>query len=499
MTLSSNQTFFAVNSVGPQPDAGWTVEVLDYQDLSTPVAVINEYSALSVGPQLNAPGAGSVTLDADSPFWTTKLINGQRAEALLDREYVWGAYENGILRFQWLGTNVEEHFLEDDETRVITVSGPGIAQVLTWGCNLPKYFPPAKENPVMPVWWQLPVTWSAMRAWIFLFQLCKIRGTLRFVTAMFTDMHDSGGRPWDVVQSPETTLPGFIAVEPGANLLDLLNIHSGQDASKQFAQRAEWFMWPGFRLDVRQTIGTHRETSVIFFEAATPQKERVRARADVANYILAVDALGSSSLAVDAASVAAWHQREQLQNRYPNLTDKARRDAIAQTNLQLTKDEKSQWTIKVPYDEPGRKPFVDYNIGDWIGIAGFTESGASTRDAYRVMAIVVSVSADALPEVELTLQSVLDLRLLQLERKITSIVNTVGTGGEFNLPNITPLTVPPVDGRDLGISPTQGIYSTPQTGTPINVAGDTVVGLKMFIQHNDPGFAANVGDLWLQT
>jgi hypothetical protein len=488
--MLSNEIFFAVRDVPTLPAAGWSVQVCDHTNFATVVAVVEEYIELSIGPELSAPGQGSITLDAQTPFWSSTLLNGRPATDLLAYEYLWEAFEDGVKRFQWLGTMVAEKLLEPTETRAITISGPGAAQVLTWGCVLPKYFPPASDaDHAGSYYWQFPVTWSSMRIWLKLLRVCQSRGTLRWIQPLFTDTADSGHQPWEVVQTVATVAApeDGIRPEPGTNLLDLLNVHTGQDLTKQFAMRAEWYMWPGFRLDVRKVIGTARQDKVIFFEGGLNLKERTRVRDEIANYIVTLDQNGSSSFAVDTTSITHWNQREQLQNHNLNITDPARRTAIGRVFLEQRKDEKSQWVIHVPYDQPGRKVFTDYGIGDWIGISGFSAAGVSTVDAYRVLAIVVNVR-DAVPTVELTLQSKLDVHQRDLQKQLTSILNAIGGGADTgssiapvphgHLPDGTPFPDPSLSG------------STGSGGTG---------GIRVFIQPDDPLDEAHEGDIWIIT
>lgn len=510
MTVS-NSVFFTVRPLPQLNDVGWTVRVLDYTDFSTPVAVVNEYIDLTAGPELCDPGAGSITLDADHPMWALPLLNGDSAITLLDHEYLWQCYQDGELRFEFLGTTVEEHLLEDDETRGITISGPGGGQVLTWAAILPAYFPPAKEVNTtvdttdaagnVTVWPGFATTWPAMRIWRHLLLSAQSRGTIPYVTCTFGDSNDSAGEAWQVVQTPSTVADPAtpITPDPGTNLLDLLNIHTGQDLAKQFAERTEWYMWPGFQLDVRKTIGVHREADVVFYETQTVGKERTRARSEIANYIVTADVNGSTSFASDTTSIAAWQQREQLQYNNKEVTDPARRAAITGVFLGMHKDEQDQWTITVPYDEPGRKVFVDYGIGDWISVSTFTPGGASSIDVYRVLAIVVKSVDAAPPTVELTLRSKIEEQLRKLQQQLTNILNDPSGSTPETLPALPVFADPPFDGGNVGYSPTTGWFTTPDPfGTGTGGTG-TGGGIKIFIQPDDPEALANVGDFWLQT
>lgn len=513
MTVS-NSVFFTVRPVPVLDQVGWTARVLDYRDFTTPVAVISEHIELVAGPELCDPGAGSVTLDADHPMWGQTLLDGNPFSQLLDHEYLWQCFQDGELRFEFLGTSVEEHLIEEDLTRAITISGPGGGQVLSWASILPAYFPPAKEvNQTVnttdaagnvTVWPGFPTTWPAMRIWRHLLLSAQSRGTIPYVGCSFNDTADSAGQQWVVVQTPSTVAdPGTpITPDPGTNLLDLLNIHTGQDLTKQFAERTEWIMWPGFQLDVRAEIGVHRENDVIFFEGQTLGKERTRNRADIANYIVTADVNGSTSFASDSASKDNYQQREQLQYNNKEVTDPARRAAITQVFLGMHKDEQDQWTVTVPYDEPGRKPFVDYGIGDHIAVSTLQGDGSNSIDVFRVLAIVVKSSDDGVT-VELTLRSKIEETLRKLQAQLTNILNTPSkVGADPTTIKPTPVTSLPVGSVPIFRDPSGNqIYPTdPSSGTggTTGGVGGGGGGVRVFIQPTEPT-GVNVGDFWLQT
>ncbi len=451
----------------------------DHTNFTTLVTVVDEYVELTISPELNAPGTGSITFDADAPFWERTMPNGRPPSDLLDYEYLWEAYEDGVLRFQWLGEVVEQRLVEEDETRQVTISGPGAAQTLAWGVVFPPYFPPA-TNAIQTAEkynWIFKNNPPAMKCWLTLLNACKKRGTLKWISPMFTAVKDSGGVAWAPVTGNKDST---VVPELGTNLLDLLTIYTGQDTSKQIATAHEWYMRPGFKLDVRKTIGTARQGTVIFFEGGVEVKERTRTREAVANYVATLDINGSTSLASDSASITHWGRREQLQTQNKNVTDASRRAAITRTFLALAKDEQSQWTLTVPYDQPGRRVFRNFGIGDWIGVSRYTAGATSSVEPFRVMAITVNVR-DSVPTVELTLQTKLDARLLENQRTLGSILNTLGN---LKIPDIGKSTDDGTGGGDTGGG-----------GTGTGTGG----GVKVFIQQTDPGSAASTGDIWVQT
>lgn len=502
--MPSNGIFFQVIEVPPLQAVGWEVRALDYADFITPVAVIPEWVELTVGPELSASGAGSITIDLDSPFWDTTLANDEPARHLLDREYLWQAWDDGTLRFEWLGRIVEERILDDSEIYAAVISGPGTAELMREACILRPGFPlPPPENATpenatssansIPAYgWEFPPEWPAMHIWYRVFKAAQFRGTCTWITLLFNQFVDSGGEEWEYVPTVETASGhGFRPHNPAQDLLDFLQDCTGQERSKHFAMYAEWLMHPGGRLDVRKEIGTHREAEVVFFDGGLRKKHRTRTRDEIANYIIVSDVYGKTSFTVDATSISRWRQRELLYNQNPNVTEKARRDAIANVVKKQHRYEKSSWVIEVPYFEPGRRPFVDYDIGDWIGVASRRPGAVSVIDPYRVLAIAVHVDSNGEATVELTLESLLDHRQKLLERKLTQIVNQVGPGTIPTLPDVN-IPRPPSVGDVLTWDGDNWVNS------PFDGGGGGGEGGCVFIQATEPT-SASTGCFWLQT
>lgn len=497
---------FPVITVPPLTNVGWEVRVLDYTDFTTPVAIIPEWIDLSIGPELSGVGAGSITFDFDSPFWNSTLANSEPATSLKEYEYLWQAWEEGVLRFEWLGRVVEEKILDDSEIYGVIISGPGGAEVLRDDCILRPGFPlpipgdldpeeaVSSSNSVPSYGWEFPTDWPAMRMWHTLFNAAKSRGTMAWIKLRFSATFDSADNPWVFVPTVLTQAGHGFRPTPGQDLLDFLNDCTGQETSKHFATYAEWILEPGGWLRVQRSIGTRRDDEVIFFEGGLKKKHRTRTRETISNYIVVQDIYGKTSLGTDTNSISRWRKRVKLHTDNQNVTDPARRDAIAQVVIEQSKDERSSWVIEVPYDEPGRRPFIDYQLGDWIGVATFRPGVASTVDRYRVLAIAVSVDSNGQPTVELTLQSLMEFRQRILERKLTAIVNRPNPLS--NLPDVS-IPKPPDPGDVLTWTGDYWTNLPPDGGG----GGGGVGGVQVFIQFTDPADTEDVdpGDFWLQT
>lgn len=527
MGYTNSTLFFGIITPEPDISSGWSVRVIDYRDMHSTVAIISEFSALSFTQELNGTGTGSITLDQDSPFWGQILNNhfGEKTNnwALLDNEYFWEAWENNTPRFTWVAQTVENVLVGPDETRSVTISGPGNAQVLTWAVihrpAWPTKVPPvfvgisdadgktklylprfdSYQDTVPALNWRFPIGWPTMRMWYTVLKAAQRRGAIRSVSPMFGALTDSGGKPWLVVKTlDEVALKeGFRPDTPSEHLLDFLNDCTGRDYSKWFGQRLEWIMYPGFKLDVRPAIGSDRSAKVRFFQGNILSDSRTRDRETIYNRVMAVDVDGNEVLRQDATSIAAWNLREQRNETNKNVTDTNLMGSVADRYIVQSKDEKDQWTIAIPYDDPGRMPYRDFNVGDWIGVSvdyfGSTPTAVAATTKFRVMAISISITSDqTIPDCELTLKSLLDTKQDDLQKQITQLINNPimanidGAKQTNNTDNAKDGDVLVYNGKTGKWEP--GSLNTGTTGT----------GGHVFIQATDPGSLASVGDFWLQ-
>lgn len=517
--------------LAPQPDinSGWSIHVLDYKDMKSLVAVVSEFSEMSFTIELNGPGTGSITMDEDSTFWGQILNNGNSNRTLLNNEYVFEAWENNTPRFAWVAQTVENTLVGEDETRAITISGPGIAQVLTWACinrpawptkiplekhgvssadgkpiMLPRYY--SYQDTIPAALWRFPIGWPTMRMWYTVFKAAQRRGMIPFVTPMFGPLKDSGGQPWiHIATLDEKVLEeGYSPDTPSEDLLDFLGDCTGQDYSKWFGQRLEWVMHPGFKLDVRHQIGTDQSKNVRFFQGNIISDSRTRDREAIYNRVIVIDVDGNETTRQDAASVRAWNLREQRNETEKNVTSTALMSQIADRIIQQSNNEKDQWTVKIPYDDPGRQPFRNFNIGDWIGFNvdyyGATPTAVAGPQKERVMAITISVNADStVAQCELTLKSLIDLQADDLQKQITRLINNP-TAGDLAKLKKTQNVEKATDGQALVFNGKDNKWepgTVAASGTGGGGAGN------VWVQSTDPTSVSTntvaAGDFWLET
>lgn len=526
MPTTVNSRFLPVATKEPSLDSGFQIRVLDYKDMTTLVAIMPEFTAFAFTQQLSDPGLGSVTLDTDSPWWNETLNNGLSNFALRDREYVFEIWENGLRRFAFLGKVIEQHIVEEDGSHQTTISGPGIGNVLTWACiqrpGWPKKVPVIRHETIqvgsgtkqIPVYrdvassdklsafnWRFPMQWTTMRMYYTVLKAAQRRGVIPFVKLLFNGVQDSGKQPWAYVRTLQTITDdhGFQPETPEENLLDFLNDCTGQDYSKWFGQRLEWMMYPGFRLDVRRRIGVDRSKTVQFFTGQVVTAVRTRDRDSIRNRITAVDVDGNESIATSKASIETWNVREQRNDTNKNITDPNLRAQLASRYLEQQKNEKSTWSIQIPYDDPGRIPFRHFFVGDDISVTDTANPFMNRTPKYRVMAISLSMTADStVPDVELTLQSVIDTRMLELEKRVTQLINEPRNFEIEQLKNVD-ISTTPTKKAPLVFNPESKKWEADENFTSGGGGG----GGRIFVQSQDPatqpGVTIQPGDFWLET
>lgn len=523
MATTSNSRFLAVGSSQPNLNTGWHVRVLDYKDKKSLIAVMAEFQEFSFTQQLNDAGTGSVTLDEDDPWWTSVLANGLSHRAIMDREYVFEAWEANTPRFSWLGQNVANTIVGDDETRAVVISGPGLAQVLKraqlfrpgWPTKPPvvktevatdghtqiKTYRETSANDSLPAYkWEFPYTWPTMRMWYTTFRATQRRGLLGWVTPMFTATKDSAKQDFLFVKTvAAASKQGFRPDSADMTLFDFLSDCTGQDYSKFFGQRLEWVMHAGFKLDVRRRIGVDRSSTVRFFQGNVLSDERTRDRENIVTRVSVLNNSLNEVIRTDKNGVKAWDIRESWNTAAKEVTDAGIQGQIADRMIAENNDENDQWTIKIPYDDPGRVPYHHFGIGDSVGFNvdyfGSTPTAVVTPSPMRVIAITISMTGDStVPEVELTLMSIIESQLHKLEREITELKNKAVLRA---LADLTDVDTSATDGSATSST----LVYNPMTKKWEAVTGGTGSGNHVFFGTVDPSITqtVNVGDFWLMS
>lgn len=395
---TSNTEFLTVLDAVPLEGVGWYARVLSERDYTSQVAEVQRFASLGFTVEANAEGGGSITLDADDRLFTDPLPLGETVR-LVEQEALWQIIEDGVVRAEFLAEDVvEDVVLDKDGPRSTVIGGRGTATVLEWARVLPAGMP-------TPTSTERAFTAHPMAAWRTLFLEAQAAGYLGWVDLTFSATEDSAGAPW-------ATTVQALTVQAGEDLLTLL---------KRWCEQNElsWRMRPGFKLEVLQGAGHHREASVVFTQyRAQHEHKRSVSRRDLRNVVYADGGDLGIAIAESATSQTKWRKRAAWVSA-GDSGDATARSAVANTTLAISKDQKSSRTVKVPYDRPNRHPFDDFTINDWITLE--LEDDASESGAMRVMGIAVEIDTTGQPTVELTLQSLFEARAIRMQRLLDKL------------------------------------------------------------------------------
>lgn len=379
------------------------------------------YQSLAFTDELSDVGAGKVTLDFSSPFWSELPTTTITPQFIAENEFVWQVWEGSALRFSFLNSIADDSVINQELNRVQAIQGEGIGNILTWSVVAPPKFPA-----VPPYYWSFAN--ARLWQWLTIWAECQLRtptgSAQRRFLPTFTRYSDSAGNVW--------LDPGFENQQKnGVNMLTLLNEHCDSVG-------ADYHIDPDFKINViysRSTVdvpgkyfGIDRD-QVVFRSALVNDKRILRDRSEVGNWVISQDDYGEVTLKYNAASIAKNGMRERYveAGRSGTLTT---RESKASEELKWHQDQIVSWSLSVdPYyvDYTGtifNRVFVDYKVGDWIYL---DVEGVSSLVSVQVSAITMSVDSDGSTRVELTLESLASLRKRKAELK-DSVTSGGGSG-----------------------------------------------------------------------
>ena len=268
----------------------------------------------------------------------------------------------------------------------------------------------------------IPAVEPVMALFLELLDAAQSRGTIPYVDPDFTDAVDSRGLAW--IGKP------IVDVQEGTKLSLALN-----DLAQ--IQQADWIMDPDFKLKIYQrTKGDivippvfFAKEDVVFHEAGSQiSKERSRSRDQIANSIVGKNAAGEYAYIEDADSIDKFQRREAF-IQAGNADDVANLALVLDSSLEELKGEKTSWKVVVAADQPGRRVFEDYDVGDWISIENIDSKNNITVGQWRVVGIAVQVVSDGITTVELTLQSRMELLAQRLKSQVDNMSPSSASGG----------------------------------------------------------------------
>ena len=392
MTLrTSNERALTILPPTPVVGIGWTVRFLSETDFQTVLAHTNRWSEASFSDELNEVGAFALTMAVDDPIFTNPLPNGEPGD-ILSRECVVQFLYEGVVRFEGLLEDVQPDEVAKDGTERVTLSGRGVAAMLERAIVLPEGMP-------TPVTFAREFTGASMAAWLTLFEEAQARGIADRITPAFTATKDAYLEPWG-----ETALR---TVQAGTDLLSLLNT---------FCETND-YAWtianPYRKLVVAKNLGQRLADKVIFYRSRhLLESQRKATRREIKTVIFAQ--AGDYALASASGNEARWGRREKWVTA-GGAGDISTAQAVATAEARISGDEKISRTAKILFDEsPGRRPFEDYRVGDWVGVETSTGSVAEVRIVAMALRIDDAGNADS----EVTLQSRFESEEIRVRRQL---------------------------------------------------------------------------------
>lgn len=259
-----------------------------------------------------------------------------------------------------------------------------------------------------------------------LLQAAQGRGTATTVTPTFTSTHDSLGNLWTDTYS--------IQLANGGDLLSQLQ-------SSAANANADWIMNPSQKLAVysQGTYGVDRSKTIVLYDSGMLyNKERVRIRNQIANYMVGINGSGTLFGATNPTTITKWQQREGYVD-FSNLFDTNSLQIGVNAALAEFEDEIVSWTITTLPTVENFTIFDDYDVGDWIGVES---SDFTTIFKVRVIAAAISIDNTGLVQLNLTLQTRIQLMIEQMNNlvnKIAAIISTTAVGGTNILSQKSPI------------------------------------------------------------
>lgn len=470
--MPSNVVGFSIYSPAPDPTTGWTLMARKHDGtlMESNVPFID----LSFTLELSDVGGGTVTLDFASPYWTDDVVRGLTITDVLATEFIWEAYEGTQLRAAWLNTKTTDDQIDPSLTRQVKLAGPGIGQALEWS----KVFPP--NYPTVP-----PFFWSTvqprMYQWARIWLECVDRTPATSLQRQFSFLFaprgattadlgwDTNGVKW---KDPETE----IQQENGVGMKTLLENHCQ-------AIKADYYITPDRKIDVRYDFGVQRP-EVVFASPQMTVLERELDRSDVENVVVARDDQGNLTTILWQSSIDLLGWREKMVNSGRAATP-ASRLAAATSELTWHKYQISTWSIQVPTKtygsdgEPYYQVFVDYDLGDWINIM----YGAAKINL-QIQAITLKVDSSGQETLELTLESLAQVRRRKYENALNSGTN--GTNGSNG-----------GSGSGYGVLFREQIFHLSGVQTeftldflPLTESEDVTIGMKKYMETDGSGSLA---------
>lgn len=350
----------------------WRVEVFARTDLTDPLGIVPDWESFAFEDELSEVGSGWVIMDRDSV-----------PEEWLEEDTVWRMTQNGVARFSFLLEVVEEYPIADDERHIVKVSGKGAGQVLDQASVIPFNYPTGQK---------VTRTWTGRSYPDLLVSFVDeaiARGVMPFVTRFWDQDTDSDGALWGTLVDGEQPT--------GESVLDVV---------KRWAklQPYDWHMDAEFNLRLWKAAGDDRSLQVVFHPGGSIRDQQItRDRRSLANVIYVEDTAQKVTDHSRTESIDIWGRRETYLKPIEAINEFSS-SAIANSLLNLRASEHIERMVSAT-SAPGREPWVDYVLGDLVGV-----SYPGEVRKHRVVAMAAAVDSKGRELVEVILDTVLKPR-----------------------------------------------------------------------------------------
>lgn len=359
--------------------AGFEIRVYDRASPNTnPIAVLPRIASVKFEDVLRGVGSAEVALVTPK--------GDDIAASVFSKNHVWKVLWEGQERFAFRAEFIEDVTVRADEHHQRKIVGRGVAQDMEGAATYPLGI-----NSQSPISKRTFTNISRASIALQLMNEAQARGAITQVSRnTWTGLIDSNGAAWADVNT--------LVVEAGTSLLQLIQNYS--DITW------DWHVDSKFALSLAPKIGRDVSRQVVLHPATAIVEQTITSdRGSLANVVVVEDMNGGVTEQTDAASVAFWGRIEQYAKAVDTI-DQSSRANVGYSLLQLWKNERVERRVKVSTKIPGRKPFIDFDIGDTVGVE-FTD-GTTLKS--RVIAIAMSGSEQAAEECEVTLDFMLEQR-----------------------------------------------------------------------------------------
>ena len=308
---------------------------------------------------------------------------------------------DGIERARFIAEDVVEVPVSEDERQSVKVVGRGVGACLEWGAVAPYDF--GGPNQRVKRAWNNSTRAQALHE---LFAEVQARAVLaEVIVDGWNGVFGSTGAVWpDLVD---------LEFDAGGSWLDLLQSWT------EFG--IEWMMTHDLRLQLAPSFGRQLADSVVLYPAHTvKQQELSISRRDIRTILFTQDGAGGVQRISDTPARAEWGDREQ----YAVFSD-ALGAGTASANgyllLDLIKGAVKERRVEIDPNAPGRRPFVDFDLGDVVGVW----FGDDVYD-FRVLAIAMGADDTGKIRCEVTLEFMLEA---QRKRRLRLLNASTAGGG----------------------------------------------------------------------